>query len=190
MSNTRSARLVVAVSEVSLTTSFGAKASGRYREPLALLFSGVVKEAAPDFKGDAWDLPDRLEKRTIAVRCLSAPRAAAEAASRSAIGWCQLCPIACDLDVAVEVDCCSNLFHVLKNTAGFGGGQAGPGLTLTLDVADDGDEGKGRRDAAFRLAVTRMAITASRALKGAAAPLSDTAMSSSASTVPSSVPVS
>ena len=141
MSFARSARLVVAVSEISLTASFGARTNGRYREPLALLFSGVVKEAAPDFKGDAWDLPDRLEKRAIVVRCRSSLKAAAGGeSSRPAIGWCQFCPLACDLDVAVEVDCCSNLFNVLKNTAGFGASQAGPGLTLTLDLADDGED--------------------------------------------------
>jgi hypothetical protein len=170
LSTTRTTRLAVSVAEVSLTASLRAPASRRGQDPLSLLFSGAVRAIAPDFMGDAWDVPARLEGRNVTVRCISTPTAADGGGETPVIGRCQFCPIAHDLDVAVEVDCCPKLFHVLKNTAGFGGGQPGAGITLMLDVMKAGEDDRGCGDAVVRLDVTRLSVTASRAIGGSAPP--------------------
>ncbi len=189
MSTTRTTRLAVLVSEVSLTASLRAPASGRGHDPLSLLFSGAVRAIAPDFMGDAWDMPARLEGRNVTVRCISMPPAANDGEETSVIGRCQFCPIAHDLDVAVEVDCCPKLFHMLKNTAGFGGGQPGAGITLMLDVMEAGEGDQGCGDAVVRLDVTRLSVTASRAIGGSAGPLASGAMASWPSVASPAVPV-
>ncbi len=168
MSTTRTTRLVVTVSEISLTASLRTPASGRGQDPLSLLFSGAVRAIAPDFRGDAWDMPARLEGRAVTVRCVSTPPDSDDGGERAVIGRCQFCPIARELHVAVEVDCCPKLFHVLKNTAGFGGGQPGAGITLMLDIMEAGEDGRGCGDAVVRLDVTRLSVTASRAIGGSA----------------------
>lgn len=189
MSNARTARLAVAVSEISLTASYGISDTGGNREPLTLLFSGTIKATAADFQGSAWDLPARLERRDISVRCVSTPRQSKSTPQESTIGRCQFCPIARQLDVAVEVNCCPKLFHVLKNTAGFGGNQGRAGLTLMLDVMEDQDTDADRNPAIVRLAVTRLAVTAARTFGGPDAPWSDAEFSATRSSVPSSGPV-
>lgn len=170
MLNARTARLAVSVSEISLTACLETPGDGKHQDPLFLLFAGAVETTAPDFKGDVWDLPTQMEKRAVAVRCISTPRQSATRRSPHAVGWCQFCPIARDLDVSVEIDCCPKLFHLLKNTAGFGGGQAGAGITLILDVAEENGGDVAGSSAVVRLAVTRLAVTASRTLTGAAPP--------------------
>ncbi|MBE0531933.1 MAG: hypothetical protein IH626_13965 [Rhodospirillales bacterium] len=189
MSTTRTTRLAVSVSEVSLTASLRAPASGRGQDPLSLLFSGAVRAIAPDFMGDAWDMPARLEGRNVTVRCISAPPTAHGGGETPVIGRCQFCPIAHDLDVAVEVDCCPKLFHVLKNTAGFGGGQPGAGITLMLDVMETGGNDLGCGDAVVRLDVTRLAVTASRSLGGSTGPAASAGIASRPLVAFSAVPV-
>lgn len=188
MSSIRTARLAVPVSEISLTASLGSSGEGSRHAPLFLLFSGTVRSTAPDFQGDAWDLPARLERRAVSVRCIPAPRQSKSSDGDNGIGWCQFCPIATDLEVAIEVNCCPKLFHVLKNTAGFGG-QAGAGLTLMLDVTQE-DGSPGDNGAVVRLAVTRLTVTASRALTAAAHPTFGPTAASRRLPAPSTVPVS
>lgn len=189
MSTTRTTRLAVSVSEVSLTASLRAPASGRGQDPLSLLFSGAVRAIAPDFMGDAWDMPSRLEGRNVTVRCISMPPAAGDGEKTPVIGQCQFCPIAHDLDVAVEVDCCPKLFHVLKNTAGFGGGQPGAGITLMLDVMEAGENDRGCDNAVVRLDVTRLSVTASRCIGGSAGRVASDAIVSRPALASSAVPV-
>lgn len=189
MSTTRTTRLAVSVSEVSLTASLRASASGRGHDPLSMLFSGAVRAIAPDFMGDAWDMPARLEGRNVAVRCISMPPTARDGEEKPVIGQCQFCPIAHDIDVAVEVDCCPKLFHVLKNTAGFGGGQPGAGITLMLDVTETSEDDRGYGDAVVRLDVTRLSVTASRCISGSAGRIASDAKASPAAVASSAVPV-
>ncbi|WP_316977144.1 hypothetical protein [Shumkonia mesophila] len=188
MSTTRTTRLAVSVSEVSLTASLRAPASGRGHDPLSLLFSGAVRAIASDFMGDAWDMPARLEGRAVTVRCVSTPPASGDG-ERPVIGRCQFCPIARDLDVAVEVDCCPKLFHVLKNTAEFGGGQPGAGITLMLDIMEAGEDERSCGDAVVRLDVTRLSVTASRAIRGSAGPAASGVAAFQPSVASSAVPV-
>lgn len=190
MSTTRTTRLAVSVFEVSLTASLRAPASGRGQDPLSLLFSGAVRAIAPDFMGDAWDMPARLEGRNVTVRCISTPPVSDGEGETAVIGRCQFCPIAHDLDVAVEVDCCPKLFHALKNTAGFGGGQpAGAGITLMLDVMEADENDRGCGDAVVRLDVTRLSVTASRSIGGSAPPGASPALASRLTVASSAVPV-
>lgn len=189
MSTTRTTRLAVTVSEVSLTASVPGPAFGRVSDPLSLLFSGAVRAIAPDFMGDAWDMPARLEGRNVTVRCISMPSAARDGEETLAIGQCQFCPIAHDLDVAVEVDCCPKLFHILKNTAGFGGGQPGAGITLMLDVMEIGEDDRGCGTAVVRLDVTRLSITASRSIGGSAGSVAGHPSASRPAVASSPVPV-
>lgn len=187
MSYARTARLAVSVSEIALTASLGSAGEDRRRAPLFLHFLGTIRSMASDFKGDAWNLPARLEQRSVNVRCIPVPGQSKSSSPDNGIGWCQFCPIATDLEVSIEVNCCPKLFHVLKNTAGFGG-DAGAGLTLMLDVTHE--EGQpGDNDAVIRLTVTRLTITASRAL--ATTPLSVFGPSPSAvrSIAPAAIPV-
>ncbi len=187
MSTTRTTRLAVSVSEVSLTAALRAPASGRGQDPLSLLFSGAVRAIAPDFKGDAWDMPARLEGRNVTVRCISIPTPASDDEETPVIGRCQFCPIAHDLDVAVEVDCCPKLFHMLKNTAGFGGGQPGAGITLMVDVMETAEDSCG--DAVVRLDVTRLSVTASRCISGSAGRVVSDGIASRPALALSAVPV-
>lgn len=149
------ARLLVDVSAVSLSARLQACGG---KEPPVLCFSGRVRAEDTDFRTPVSTLAERLAGHAIHIRCLSTTGNDGGEKPAAAIGWCQMCPIAGDLGLTVDVHCCAKRFGVLRSTVQFGYATPRAELTLTLDVLEESEAAGCGECAVARLPVIGLSL--------------------------------
>ncbi len=145
-------RVLVGVTAVSLSARISAC---KRDEPPALCFSGLVRSDGPDFLCSAAHVGERLAGQPVQVRCLPMD---GDGGGAGEIGWCQVCPMAGDLGVAIDVHCCSKRLGILRSTVQFGYAHPRAGLTLAVELLETPASGQAKGSPVTRLPVLGLSL--------------------------------